>query len=269
MSKIFEESETVIAWLGDGRSSESARIGYAAAARLRDSRNLEDLGTILGYEYFNRLWVVQEVLLAKNFNILMQDVCIHWQDMSSNVSPTDLWRLSDRENKEEALILFKSRIKPQEKWPHTSYSAFRSESKFECQDPRDRVYGLMLFVPPLSGHLVVDYSRTIDEVFSDVVIQAFALELENLTDLSIHACSERYPLSLVTSMGGAKWRLESLRRFLDASWDQDRIRAFKMLRSPLTSMGFEPSVEDKHMGRQWYAFQERDTISIVTRLSGP
>lgn len=47
MSKIYEKSESVIAWLGDGCSSEYARACYEDAKRFIELRSVEDLGIVL------------------------------------------------------------------------------------------------------------------------------------------------------------------------------------------------------------------------------
>jgi hypothetical protein len=81
MSKIYKCAEAVIVWLGVGnkpsRLVEDPRTLYEATKDYISNEHVRfdplALSTILHDEYFDRLWVVQEFILAKKTCILVKD----------------------------------------------------------------------------------------------------------------------------------------------------------------------------------------------------
>lgn len=119
------------------------------------------------------------MLLAKDFNVLVRDNWIPWQAIFSVTSQFDFYWPVDKDNWVVWWhpILVKARVGQRGEWRGLDFNTFDSLSILNCQDPRDKFYGLMSLVPSLLDRIVVDYNKTTYEVFSDVVILAMATTL--------------------------------------------------------------------------------------------
>lgn len=179
MSQVYSCAASVIIWLGD--------CGILPDYELREINlefwGLEDfepdyvqdcavndkiLTSLLQNNYFSRLWIIQEILLAKK-----RRVCI-----STEGARRPRWYSWD--DLQKAHFIFGHNLPNAMKtgtiyWLIESaesefslWKALRCFSESDCQEPRDKVYGLLGIIK--AGQRVpVDYSRIPCELVLDVV----------------------------------------------------------------------------------------------------
>ena len=118
---------------------------------------------LLENRYFTRLWIVQEICLAKQVRIFCGGVWVPW-----TVIPSVVMKRNFSKSKEDIAStkwLFY-------KWGQGSHftlqNAIARFANMECQEPKDTVYGLIGLVEEPSG-FEVDYEKSLYEVYMDVV----------------------------------------------------------------------------------------------------
>ncbi|KAG4429939.1 hypothetical protein IFR05_014579 [Cadophora sp. M221] len=147
MSRIYRNSWRVLVWLGVENDKSDEALKCIASVNYRKNGTLwchhhneefrpDQLGPIrrlFEREYWSRLWIVQECLVAKDAFKL----AVHHTIFDLQKAPL------------RALL-----------------SAFSSS---ECADVRDKIYGLVGLAKD-GGDLEIDYSKTVSEVFVDVIM---------------------------------------------------------------------------------------------------
>jgi hypothetical protein len=115
--------------------------------------------------------IVQEVLLAKELYLVCGDVWIPWEHMENTIQ-----RHSTRvfEDLPAAKWLFIEKTKDAEIWakgqePHSLSDSMQLYSNLDCEDSRDKVYGLLGLLHPTQEAPEVDYNKSLQEVFLDAV----------------------------------------------------------------------------------------------------
>ena len=173
MSDIYRRATSTLAWLGGGIALEEA------AREFIRSEDRDALVTILNDQYFTRLWVVQEVMLARDVSILIRgNRSITWKEISKAVfSPRGFDRgytlnnaleyILDKTSPSAAELICQRLSKPY-KPVHSLYDTIKYFSDNGCHDPRDRVYGLLGIVKE-HERVVVDYSNSVEEVYLSVL----------------------------------------------------------------------------------------------------
>jgi hypothetical protein len=163
MSRIYSNGTSVIIWLGD--------IALAAPGEI-DRFNDQDLDresvlVLLENTYFTRLWIVQEIILARRVKIRINGGrCVAWSKLQaaylslgefrfrSNFPAQYLCHISNRDSEQD-------RYRP-------LCLCIPYFLKSDCEDPRDRVYSLMGVVKE-KDRITVDYNKTVLEVYLDVL----------------------------------------------------------------------------------------------------
>lgn len=142
-------------------------------------------------DYWKRLWIIQEVMLAENLIILCGDQVCEWSILVSIIAELDylgqilgpnglpskiqtqmhqLVRLQAQVGSSRACnILTKGadsdRLqKREEGWEFSEL--IQTWLHQECADPRDQVYGLLGLA---QGEITADYNKTVDEIYRDVI----------------------------------------------------------------------------------------------------
>ncbi|KAM5357299.1 hypothetical protein ACJZ2D_016410 [Fusarium nematophilum] len=108
--------------------------------------------------YFTRMWIVQEVLLAKELVVYCGEHGVEWDALLEKC-----WGVRDVDSTLIRLAQARNRRKE-----HTSYDGYASLigefGSSECTDVRDKVYGLLGLFPE-SERLRVDYTVTLPVLF--------------------------------------------------------------------------------------------------------
>ncbi|KAI1099338.1 heterokaryon incompatibility protein-domain-containing protein [Jackrogersella minutella] len=213
MSEIYGRAKHVIVWLGRGTEPsdrvqvEDNRIAEKTIGMLNSladarSEDSEAGAVILGRTgdpacairllhrfffrpWFNRIWILQEVTLAKTATIVYDDLSISWDRLVQAVDAlrrlqigrhTHVWRLSGAANADRVERCW-MRTRSQDK-PRTSIYLEMADllwqTRFhEWTEPRDRLYGILGLV---GSHLrserllEVDYTKSVVDVFRDLSI---------------------------------------------------------------------------------------------------
>jgi hypothetical protein len=162
MSQIYSRCLHVIIWL--------AADSLAAVSLFMNKPSFRHASLILEDRYFRRLWVVQEIFLSPEARVLCGATWISW-DAILHALGTDpekefLPNLSMQThcmNFKEALLMQTS-----SRQGRTLIDCLRLFMRQECEDDRDRVYGLLGLVDrgPCPH---VDYRKNALGVFLDVV----------------------------------------------------------------------------------------------------
>ncbi|KAI3327367.1 HET-domain-containing protein [Xylariaceae sp. AK1471] len=165
MSGIYAQSSLVVVWLGS-----DPKMVKAAHAVEDDMENADELHVptgniriIISNVYFTRLWIVQEVSLAREIRMLIGDCELWWAAAEFAASRIDPMSPANRLG--TLKDLFKEKNHKKEWRLDTLVSKY---SVHECQDPRDKVYGFLGMIPE-SQRPVVDYAKSTHQVFLDVI----------------------------------------------------------------------------------------------------
>ncbi|KAH8761259.1 heterokaryon incompatibility protein-domain-containing protein [Hyaloscypha sp. PMI_1271] len=184
MSQIYQQAEQAIAWLG----ADSERIPDALRATKKHVENSTEPDEtmeifaatfIRDAEYWKRLWVVQELLLAKDVTLMSGTACLKWQQLEHfcfggggpNFLPSELCH---------RMHIFLA-------YRHETYRAqlddftilIRRFSTSLCADPRDKVYALLGMLSSRAV-LVPDYAKSVQQVFDDAVEYAVSSSIFRL-----------------------------------------------------------------------------------------
>jgi hypothetical protein len=208
MSTIYSRSETVISWLAGGsalRELQVAAAGIDEDTWSTETEGLEHVQTILNNPYFTRIWIVQEVLLAKH-------VCVMTQGYNTS---RDFWyRMNEfmRFNRykvppssgQDLLALHPCGLRRL-----SLVNCLGNFCNHTCENSLDRVYGLMGIVEE-EERLTIDYDKTSLDVFLDF-----------FNTIISHSRSNEYSLQAVASETIQR-TLRSLARSMDVSYAQQQ-----------------------------------------------
>ncbi|KAE8445966.1 hypothetical protein EG329_012605 [Mollisiaceae sp. DMI_Dod_QoI] len=197
MRTIYERAENVVVWLGPTSASTSSAFslledlyqhrlqkGYIASYLESRIENLEAIAKLFGREYWDRIWVVQEVNSAKKITVQCGRYTIDWLKMKAVQEM--LWADHDRyileiSSAEPRLsglsfaILWGGvnaleirRRDPSSTLPdlYTTLTAF---SPKRATDPRDRIFALVSLTTARDDpRFTIDYSASLRQVYIDV-----------------------------------------------------------------------------------------------------
>jgi hypothetical protein len=205
MSRIYTECYHVIVWLGI--SSQDAAIllskleganNYAHASSSSSSLTWESATraakTIFYNNYWSRLWIVQELLLPPRVHILCGTFWLPFskliiaarrlskpaQGKTKLAVPPTLYNIFSHFQLDPNYSVYENPGRGHSSSLHQCMKHFAQQ---ECYDPRDKVYGLLSLVRK-EDHIPVDYSKTMLEVFTDVMTILLKLPPHWLTQYS-------------------------------------------------------------------------------------
>jgi Heterokaryon incompatibility protein (HET)/Ankyrin repeat len=173
MARIFAKASRVLVWLGieaNGSSEAMDRINYGAWTI--------ETEYLFRRPYWDRLWVLQEVLLGRNLLVLCGNKSVTWEKLEAFFIPPKCDEDLDWEyplninNSVLSLIKEKASFEGQER--RLSY-VLETFAGLQCQDVRDKVYGLLSLVPDCA-RIPVSYSKTSIEVFFDTLRRIVRVE---------------------------------------------------------------------------------------------
>jgi hypothetical protein len=128
---------------------------------------------LLHNPYFDRLWIVQEVLVPKDMRVLVEgNVWVSWWAL----------QMKSQERKGQIRSLLPSTSEMLEAQFHRHFTGRYEHTLLtsnvttlvghlcdkECKDPRDKVYGLMALTRP-EFPIRVDYTQSVHQVFLDAM----------------------------------------------------------------------------------------------------
>lgn len=215
MEDIFADAQIVLIWLHLEHDFHTWSECHRCSCRSRHIGCACDLDVRIGkHHYWRRLWIVQEVLLARRARVILQ------QEQRLAAFPIDAV-----DHIESAALgsLLESAMSFQDgRRSHIRMEqAFLSWARNECSDPRDKVYALQSLVYTIE-RLHPDYDKTVAEVYADAIVRILRIGLydKDRSDL-IHAIC-----ALDVAMGFPMGGINSLARLqviiAEASRDTQR-----------------------------------------------
>lgn len=152
MSSIYTSAESVIIWL---------RAGEKKPAIADISQN----------QYWSRLWVIQEIMLAKSLLLLHAGILRYWQHLRVQLCETGF--------KSECPNIVIRKVIPSiitNKFAlHRALELFPAH---DCHDSRDKVYGLMGIVHE-KERIEIDYNKNAPVIYWDAIAGLRAKELKD------------------------------------------------------------------------------------------
>jgi hypothetical protein len=164
------------------------KIGYSyqgdpdALRMVLDAKIGDAIFSLFSRVYWRRIWIIQEVLLAREIRIVCGPRCMNWNKLNSFFGGMEFSMLqsgsqfhgSQRASKimnAPGYILVKEKAfletNPQLKKQGAPISdLLMSFGNFECRDRRDKVYGIL----GISSDIVdVNYAKSIQHIYNDVI----------------------------------------------------------------------------------------------------
>jgi hypothetical protein len=168
MGEIFRRAEVVFAWLGvedvESRFTIDWMRKQKPAVLQLSFQEQENLWAFFSRSYWSRLWIVQELILAREVVFICGHATFTWRDLQKVCLGDDFMSY----NAPKASALCRLYIKTE---PATLLSALRSihgKAPFQCELPQDVVYGLLGLVPP-SERILADYSMTLEDLIVNIL----------------------------------------------------------------------------------------------------
>jgi hypothetical protein len=257
MPTIYREANEVIIWLG--KDSDTNDLPDAARWFDLQKPKYTSLSALLRNEYFRRVWIVQEVMLARDIRVFVQgysDNWLAWEDLRSVWSE---WkrggkvRASDIPTSGPWLLDLHNGAEVQWQSLIRCISAFFGN---ECEDPRDKVYGLMGIVEK-DERLIVDYRKPVVSVLADVV-SAFCRRVQYLDCPEAREDVVFTLMCLAHSMGLAHGRMWGFYLLLETVLTASRV-------DNVVKVGFEAAEgeeNDTPIHRWWYSCVENSGHSL-------
>jgi hypothetical protein len=194
MGQIYRRAEAVLIWLG----REDYHGDRQALRNLPDSRNLEHpsllavsdqcfrVWSLCWRPYWRRLWVIQEIVLGHNITVMCGKELIPWDNFVNCLDGSSDPRaglMAPRFVPEVVLdIAREKRFYDQAGASSTLRYILDHFMKSECENPRDKVYGLLGLVKE-SKTVVIDYQKPVRDIYIDVVKTATKQENPTSSDV--------------------------------------------------------------------------------------
>jgi hypothetical protein len=199
MSSIYKNAQSVISWLGFEDDDSDLAVDYISTLPKKDVWcNDHSWDTWPGHHcnmpilirtalrklfnrpYWTRLWIIQEVRLARKVMFLCGSKELSWDDVMQYMSGQEWTKYSNVQLHYKTLsshvlhlFLFENIENfwvspPPIKQTTCSGKLWRlvdSYCYFSCIDPRDKIYGLLGLMDEAEVGIEVDYNKTVEEVF--------------------------------------------------------------------------------------------------------
>lgn len=189
MGEIFHDAHQVIIWLGMSKK-EGERVAtildrnsyYLSSGAWREElwkgyspKTKRAALTAYYNEYWSRVWVIQEVALAKSATIVIGDKVVPYEEFKHKIDIIRTEHGVTGINAAPGPIRLKNHNHKSELW---EVLGLANHSALKCKEPNDRVYGgLGLVASRADGtspvdFIEVDYSKPFMEVFLDAFLES-------------------------------------------------------------------------------------------------
>ncbi|KAK0643168.1 heterokaryon incompatibility protein-domain-containing protein [Cercophora newfieldiana] len=205
MPHIYFRATKVLIWLGTKetlrRHSEQSASLYTKYAE-EQSMQLDAIKQLARDEYWQRLWVIQEIGKAAELQVcyqtrllgehpMYQDHGIKWERFISSVKNCGDFSAEDKLGP----LRLDAQLRGKYHGSHSLRSLLEAHHGALCRNPRDKVYGLAGLADDCYG-FPVDYDKSLFEVWSDTLtfLQDIGQIQEDLPGLA---------LLMMNALGGA------------------------------------------------------------------
>lgn len=183
------------------RKLASWRWRYPRSVRFRLCKSL---AKFLARPYFHRVWVYQELFLGRDISVYCGDqrLPISWIWLTNSIIQSWVWTLTDYflffgishyglwstlcSKTREAMPLLLAGAIEQPLMPF--YETATAVTALSCQDPRDRVYGILSIIAPVeSRQLQPDYTKDRFDLAIEVLQKTTAENSRGIRNLASYA----------------------------------------------------------------------------------
>ncbi|KAK7181655.1 hypothetical protein DPSP01_012727 [Paraphaeosphaeria sporulosa] len=252
MHRIYAEAYEVVAWLGlDEDGSERVMkclSGFSDVAFLGDSRlrgvmkddkrkmlleNFEAVKALLGRDYWGRLWIIQEVLLAVRLKVYCGRLHCDGADFESLLGLMMI--ANDRIPRGTQTNIF-----GEEMWqsnPITYRNSLLANmdiseallrfSEASCVDPRDKIFGLGAIISS-SHDLTIDYGMSCEEVYMDTCCKLYETDRREVAYEALRCLSVQAKLHVSLELASDIEQLVRLKK-----WPENSSRHLEIFRKYL------------------------------------
>lgn len=136
MGLIYSKASKVIAWLGEGTEAQER-----AMSTLADSYapfKAAGLKRLLHFEYWRRVWIIQELSKAKSVQLMLAKGSLSWEILESCIEHG-----SATEARDVLKALCKFRMNEQKKQRSGLLDALLDTRHTRSSDPRDKIFALL------------------------------------------------------------------------------------------------------------------------------
>jgi len=193
MKRIYRDASKVVSWLGPDIENQaplalnliqqliivdqgrSRTIHFPTDPQLkelslpsRDSPKWAALEALLQHQYFERVWVLQEVLMGYDVRLMWGDTEIRWAQVSgAYVCGTRYWMqiVDPQASARRCPMLSLERLEAFMMSSTTWISLLRATRRFGATDPKDKIFALIGLAEDETT-LASDYSATLGEVYA-------------------------------------------------------------------------------------------------------
>ncbi|KAI0442629.1 heterokaryon incompatibility protein-domain-containing protein [Xylaria telfairii] len=160
-------------------------------AQRHQQHRLLALARFIENDYFNRLWVVQEIASARNITVFCGDQSIQWEDLNLIIkfmtNPEMLRSLQSTEEMgivacnqdslRHAGTILGTRMSASQGYSSSLAFLLSNYRSMKCKDPRDKVFGLLGLVRG-GDHALIrpDYTKNEIQVYQDTAKYIFTVE---------------------------------------------------------------------------------------------
>jgi len=204
MRRKYQDARDVVVWLGEAEadSGEAVKIleQISKMGRYNTAQSSKTIGTDLQWAavrkffkipWFERVWIVQEVALAKAISIHIGPYTIEWSTFVKAIQ----WYIEDIDFVYKSIVdsdsFFNNACSLREAWARRTFLEGSADSiqfllgvfgHWKATCPSDKVYGLLgLSNEHDAEGLLVDYDLSITQIFSNVV--RFHIERDRRLDI--------------------------------------------------------------------------------------
>ncbi|KAK3387780.1 heterokaryon incompatibility protein-domain-containing protein [Podospora didyma] len=145
---------------------------YSPKERLPyDPKTWRAIGKLFSRDWFERLWVIQEIKLARDAIVCCGSDQVKWSCIRNGI-----FTLFAKEDTNPHVSRIRLELTNRLFWPANvnnpiSFVIINAFTSIKCQDKRDRIYGFLgLFYPDFRSKIDPDYRSPAEHVFRDFVV---------------------------------------------------------------------------------------------------
>lgn len=286
MREIYSRASDVLVWLGPHGEDSDLAIKYLSEVLWTHStwvpwsqRERTALKALCNREYWQRMWILQEVALARSITVHCGFHSVLWEAFDKFCFSPEL-RIDIPEFQSSFAsklgLIRRKQLGQQESTLRELMEAFNGCA---CSDPRDRIFALLgLASDCRNNQLRADYSRTLFEVYQDVVQLYFPLSHSHQSHLITPYCglqALKFSRDLLQVFGGPLDTATSPKK-LNALYHDERPVSGITLARPTTTPHrprvLEPAqgnIDNEAFGSTQFSSKETPRLVLPTLRSIP
>ncbi|PTB41087.1 hypothetical protein M441DRAFT_58525 [Trichoderma asperellum CBS 433.97] len=214
MSKIYSEARQVVVHLGaETRPNVDLFFEFLQQNGSSTGRQVTQVGisAFLSRPWFSRVWVLQEVAVARKILVMWGSTELRWEFLSTaRLSTLGLMPVDETGKIPPVLQLSQGIKKPLKDFPSLIHTARSCAST----DPRDKIYALLGLLSDQVVHkMIPDYNKPVKDLYIEVTMHIINLynHLDILSFIGRHTTEEISAISAFKTRSSVLWenRIES------------------------------------------------------------